>query len=162
MFPGSAFGRHSPLVAQRAIGRAVTVMIEERTYWALVHNRWMEPKHAPIIRDAFFGEIPGFIRNFIFGKIVKGSQKDMIGHGIGKHPSAEIYAFAIDDIKAVEAILGDKPYLLGDRPSEYDASVYGLLANFMAKPFPSLMSGYIAESKPLTSYIVRVEKAAFG
>lgn len=147
---------------QRAIGHAVKTMLEERTYWALVNLRWMEPQNAAVIRDTWFGEIPAFLRGFVFGKIIKDMKKGMQAHGIGRHSDAEIYAFAIDDLKTVEAILGDKPYLLGSAPSEYDASVYGLFANFMAKPFPSKMSAYIQSSKTLSAYIDRMEKEAFG
>ncbi len=147
---------------QRAIGHALKTMLEERTYWVLVNHRWMDETNQLVIRDAWFGAIPKFIRGFIFGKIVKSMKRDMHGHGIGRHTDAEIFAFGLADLKAVEGVLGQKPYLLGDNPSEYDASAYGLLANFMAKPFPSVMSEYIAASKTLSAYIARVENKAFG
>lgn len=147
---------------QHGIGHAVKTMIEERTYWVLVNHRWMDEDNQIVIRDAWFGMIPAFIRGFIFGKIIKGMKRDMHGHGIGRHSVAEINAFGLADVKAVENVLGDKAYLLGDKPSEYDASVYGLLANFMSKPFPFSVSEYIENSKTLTAYIARVEKKAFG
>ena len=147
---------------QHAVGHAVKTMLEERTYWALVDHRWMEEQNAAIIRDAWFGAIPVFMRGFVFGKIVKDMKSGMYAHGVGRHSHAEIYAFALHDLNVVEDILGNKPYLLGDNPSEYDASTYGLLANFMAKPFPSVMSAYIENSKALSAYIARVEKKAFG
>ncbi len=147
---------------QHAIGHAVKTMLEERTYWALVNHRWMEDKNALIIRDIWFGAIPAFMRGFVFGKIVKDMKKGMYAHGIGRHSHAEIYGFALQDLKAVEDILGNTPYLLGKTPSEYDASTYGLLANFIAKPFPSVMSEYIGNSKTLGGYIARVNKKAFG
>ena len=146
---------------QHAIGHAVKTMLEERTYWALVNLRWMEPQNALVIRDTWFGEIPALVRGFVFGKIIKDMKKGMYAHGIGRHSDAEIYAFAVQDLKALAAVLGGKPYLLGDMPSEYDASAYGLLANFMAKPFPSAMSKYIENSNALSAYITRVEAKAF-
>ena len=74
-------------------------------------------------------------------------KKGMFTHGIGRHTDEEIFMLGLADFKAFEDILGDKPYLLGDTPSEYDATGYGFLANFMAKPFPSVMSEYIENSK---------------
>jgi len=147
---------------QRAIGHATSIMLEERTYWTMVHSRWIDEDSNPKIRDAFFGEIPGFIRGFIFGKIVKDMKKAMHGHGIGRHTPEEIMAFGVEDMASFEAVLADKPYLLGARPSEYDATGYGFLANIMAKPFPTPMSEYIEGSKTLTAYIERVGKKAFG
>ncbi len=147
---------------QHAIGHAVKTMLEERTYWVMVNHRWMDADNQIIIRDAWFGMIPAPIRGFIFGKIVKDMKKGMFAHGIGRHTDEEIFALGLSDLKAFEDVLGDKPYLLGDSPSEYDATGYGFLANFMAKPFPSAMSEYIENSKTLSGYIARVEKKAFG
>jgi len=147
---------------QHAIGHSIKTMLEERTYWVIVHSRWMDENKNSIIRDTFFDEIPSFIRGFIFGKIVKDMKKDMHGHGIGRHTPEEIMAFGIKDLAAFEAVLADKPYLLGASPSEYDATGYGFLANIMAKPFPSPLSEYIQGSKTLTAYIDRVGKKAFG
>lgn len=147
---------------QHGIGHAVKTMLEERTYWVLVHTRWIDPEYQHITLDAWFGDIPGIIRGFITKKIIKDMKVAMAGHGIGRHSPEEIFAFGLKDLRAFEAVLGDKPYLLGDAPSEYDATGYGFLANFMAEPFPSPMSEYIANSKPLTAYIERVGQAAFG
>ena len=147
---------------QHGIGHAVKTMLEERTYWVLVHTRWMDPKFQHITLNAWFGDIPGIIRGFITKKIIKDMKAGMYSHGIGRHTPEEIYAFGLKDLKAFESVLGDKPYLLGDTPSEYDATGYGFLANFMAPPFPSVMSEYIAGSKTLSAYIERVERKAFG
>ena len=85
----------------------------------------------------------------------------MHGHGIGRHTDAEIMNFGLADLAAFENILGDKSYLFGDTPSEYDATGYGFLANIMAKPFPTPMSTFIENSKNLSAYIKRVETKAF-
>lgn len=147
---------------QHATGHAIKTMLEERTYWVLVNHRWLDPENQIVIRDAWFGMIPALVRGFIFGKLVKDMKKGMVAHGIGRHTDAEIFSLGLADLKAFEDVLGDKPYLLGSTPSEYDATGYGFLANFMAKPFPSVMSEYIGNSKTLSGYIARVEKKAFG
>ncbi len=147
---------------QHAIGHAVKTMLEERTYWALVNTRWIDEKNHQLMKDTWFGVVPAPLRGFVFNKVIKDMKTGMRGHGIGMHSDAEIMAFGLSDLAAFEAILGDKPYLLGKNPSEYDASGYGLLANMMAKPFPSPLSEYIANSKTLSAYITRVEKKAFG
>jgi len=148
--------------AQHAIGHALKTMLEERTYWVIVNTRWMDEDNQKLIKSTWFGEIPGLFRGFIFGKIIKDMKKTMYGHGIGRHSSAEIMGFGLADIACLESVLGNKPYLLGDSPSEYDASGYGFLANIMAKPFPTAMSDYITNSKTLPAYIERVQAKAFG
>jgi glutathione S-transferase len=51
--------------------------------------------------------------------------------GMGKRPREEMIARAIEEIDAIAALLGDKPYALGDRPCTLDATLYGFLANMM-------------------------------
>ena len=147
---------------QKAIGHAVVTMCEERTYWVLVNDRWMNPKNQETIKQTWFGGIPAPIRGLIFGKIIKDMKVGMRGHGIGRHSNEEIFAFGLKDLQAVQDILGDKPFLLDDKPREYDASIYGLLANLMAEGFPTPMSEFISNSPTLMGYIARVDEAAFG
>ncbi|MCF6219912.1 MAG: glutathione S-transferase family protein [Robiginitomaculum sp.] len=158
---GDKLGKNLSL-KQHAIGHAVKTMLEERTYWVMVNMRWMDEDKHQLMKETWFDAIPALIRGLIFKKIIKDMAKGMYAHGIGRHTDAEIMAFGLDDLAAFEAVLGDKPYLLGDVPSEYDATGYGFLANFMAEQFPSPLSEYIAGSKTLIAYIDRVEKKAFG
>ncbi len=44
--------------AARAIAHGFGVMLEERTYFALVFNRWMEEPNWPVVRDTYFGDLP--------------------------------------------------------------------------------------------------------
>ena len=147
---------------QKAVGHAVKTMLEERTYWVLVHTRWMEPKYQPITLNAWFGNLPFPIRPLIMKKVIRDMRKGMYAHGISRHSPEQIYAFGLRDIQAFEDVLADKPFLLGERVSEYDATGYGFLANFMAEPFPSPISDYIASSKTLLDYIERVAAKAFA
>ncbi len=147
---------------QHAIGHAVKTMLEERTYWAFFNTRWIDEKNHQLLKETWFGVVPALMRGFVFNKVIKDMKAGMRAHGIGRHTNGEIMELALSDFAVLEAVLGDKPYLLGDKPSEYDASCYGLLANMMAKPFPSYLSKYIENSKTLSAYITRVEKKAFG
>ncbi|HHL42663.1 MAG TPA: glutathione S-transferase family protein [Hellea balneolensis] len=148
--------------AQHGIGHGIKTMLEEHTYWALVYSRWIEEDAQKLVRDAWFGTIPAPIRGLIFGKIIRDMKKGMFAHGIGRHTREEIYAFGVADVKAFENVLGDKPFLLGDQPSEYDATGYGFLSNMTAEVFASPMRDYIESSPSLLAYIDRVGQKAFG
>lgn len=148
---------------QLATGHALKVMLEERSYWAgMIYPRWVKTDHHKMIANAFFAEIPGLIRMLIFRTIAKGVEKAAIGHGIGRHADAEIFELGLDDIKAVEAILGDKDYILGGQPAEVDATVYAFLYGMNAEAFPTPMQAYISESRTLGAYLERMEKIVFG
>jgi len=149
--------------ADKAVTHAFNIMFAERYYWAaMVYPRWVRPEHRLLLTETWFGAIPKLLRGFIAGTIFKQVEKNAIGHGIGRHSEEEIYAMGLADLKAVEAQLGDKDYLLGDSPREIDASSYGFLDNTRGDIFPSPLSHYIESSPKLMAYIDRVDKAAFG
>ena len=147
---------------QLAAGHAVKVMLEERTYWAgMIYPRWVKKTHHKMIADAFFAEIPGFIRMPLFGMVAKGVAKSAAGQGITGHSEEEIFELGVDDIKTVEALLGDQDFMLGDKPAEVDATAYAFLHGFSAEVFPTPIEAYIKGSKPLMAYLARMDARVF-
>lgn len=148
---------------QLAAGHALKVMLEERTYWAgMIYPRWIKTDHHKMIADTFFGEIPGFLRMTIFRMVAKGVAKSAAGHGIGAHSDAEIYELGLEDIKAAEALLGQKEFMLGDKPAEVDATAYAFLYGMATDVFPTPIQAYIKNSPRLTAYIDRIDALLFG
>ena len=147
---------------QLAMGHALKVMLEERSYWAgMIYPRWVKTDHHRLIADTFFGEIPGFLRMPIFRSVAKGVAKAAIGHGIGRHTDAEIFELGLDDVKAVENLLGKKKFMLGAKPAEVDATVFAFLHGMQADVFPTPIQAYIKGSKTLMAYHNRMESTVF-
>lgn len=147
---------------QLAIGHAFKVMLEERTYWAgMLYPRWVKTDHHKMLADELFSEIPSFIRMTIFKMIVKGVVKSAQGHGIARHTESEIYELGLDDVKAIEAQLGNQPFMLGAKPAEVDATVFAFLHGMAADVFPTPIQAYIRESKSLMAYHDRMEALVF-
>lgn len=148
---------------QLASGHTLKVMLEERTYWAgMIYPRWVKKDHHKLIANTFFAEIPGFIRMRLFGMVAKGVTKSAYGHGIARHTDAEIYELGLEDIKSVETLLGPKPFMLGDKPAEVDATVFPFLYGMAADVFPTPVQAYIKNSKTLSAYLERMETKVFG
>jgi len=146
-----------------AMSHALKVMLEERTYWAgMIYPRWVKKEHSKLMADTFFGEIPGFIRGVIFGRVAKGVTRNLQGQGIARHTDDEIFELGIADIKSIEALLGNKDFMLGDRPREIDCTVYPMLYGMSADTFPMPIQAYIRNAPLLQAYITRMEKAVFG
>ncbi|KXJ12860.1 Failed axon connections-like [Exaiptasia diaphana] len=115
---------------QKGIARAVLVMLEENTYWTLVHYRWCS-EHANEIRDLAFANLPLPIRIPVFWSYKRTLKSELYGHGIGRHTPEEIYGIAEKDLKAVSSILGEKRFLFGDKPCLADAALFSLVSNFI-------------------------------
>ncbi len=148
---------------QKAIGHALKVMLEERTYWAgMVYPRWVKTDHHRLIANTFFGSIPSLLRMTIFRLVAKGVSKSAYGHGIGRHTDAEVFELGLADVKAVEVILGQKKFVLGAKPTETDATVFAFLHGMSAEVFPTPIQRYIANSQVLSAYLDRMDNAVFG
>jgi len=148
--------------AQKALTHAFNVMFAERFYWAaMIYPRWVRPEHRTLLTEAWFGMIPKIVRGFIVKSIFKEMEKNAEAHGIGKHSAEEIYNMGISDVKAVEAQLGEKDFLLDDKPREIDATAYAFLVNARSDVFPTPIRDYIQKSPRLMAYIDRVDMAAF-
>ena len=127
----------------------------------MIYPRWVKTDHHPFIAKTYFGNIPGFIRMPLFRLIAKSVSKAAMGHGIARHTDDEIYALGLDDVKTVETVLGKKKFILGAQPAEVDATVYAFLHGMSADVFPTPIQSYIVNSKPLSDYIARMDKAVF-
>ena len=91
---------------QHAIGHAVKTMLEERTYWVLVNDRWMNPKNQLLIRDTWFGAIPKFIRGVIFGKIVKDMKRAWRGTASANIATRRFLNLGFKTLKRLKMRLG--------------------------------------------------------
>jgi glutathione S-transferase len=69
-------------------------------------------------------------------------RKQLYERGLGRHDESEIIRQGKADLDALSVLLGDQPYVLGDRPSSSDACVLGFLG----------VSVYVAGDNPLFHY----------
>lgn len=68
----------------------------------------------------------------------------------------------LDDVKAVETLLGSKKFMLGAKPAEVDATVFAFLAGMGTDVFPTPIQEYIAGSKTLSDYVERMDTLVFS
>lgn len=146
----------------RAIGHAVSRMCEERTYWALVYARWVEPSNWPKIRDFWFGGMPPVIRSIVPKLAIKEVKANLKAHGIGRHSRDDIYALGASDIDAIAAVLGDQEYILGSTPTAADASAYPIIENALMADFPSPLLDAAKAHDTLNAYAARCSALWFN
>lgn len=122
--------------AERARGIAITRLVEESLYFALLHERWIPRGNRAIARDAYFGAVPGMLRKTITNQIAKSVEKSCHGQGFGRLSAAEQRRKAIADLDALELLIGDDDHVLGPA-TPVDASVYGAAALWLWSPLDS-------------------------
>ncbi|HIP24387.1 MAG TPA: glutathione S-transferase family protein [Rhodobacteraceae bacterium] len=146
---------------QRAVARAIIRMCDEHLYFALVCDRWLDDANWEIVREEFFGMIPKLVRGFVTKKIRQQVHNSMQAQGMGRHTVEERLTRADIDIRAVMALLGDKPFLFGETPTAADASAAPVLAAMAGSPTKTLLSKRVKNDAPLTAYLERVQSALY-
>jgi len=140
---------------EKAQAHAFGKMIDERTYWALVYDRWVNEKNWPVTRDFWFGDVPFPLKQFVTGMVRKSVVKASKGHGIGNHSPDEIYALAKSDFEAISNQLGDNEFLFGDKPSSADAIAFGFLVNMVRGQLTNQVHELLDDYPNLTLYVDR-------
>lgn len=142
---------------QRAVGRAVQRMLEEGTYFGMVRARWLTDHGFAFVRSHILDRfVPRLVRPLAYPKIKRDLRRTLHGQGVLRYPLEEVYQAVIDDIDAVVAIMGDRPFLLGDEPSSYDATVYGFLGCLAISGYTDPAVEHARASAPLTAYRERM------
>ncbi|MBJ6763926.1 glutathione S-transferase family protein [Myxococcaceae bacterium JPH2] len=150
--------------AERALGHAVRRMLEEGTYFHSLHERWLDDEGWRVFSPVFRGLFPPFLRPFGFaiaGSVRRQMRRTLHGQGTGRHSREEIQAMARDDLSAVATLLGNKPFLLGDAPTSFDATVYAFVASVAAFPVDSSARRYVLAQDNLVKYQERFQQRFF-
>ena len=148
--------------AERGAALALRRLIEENLYWVMVHDRWMVDSNWAMFRDIVLGGVPAAIRPIIAVIARRGVRRQLRGHGIGIHTADEIHAIGRRDIAALSAVLGAKPFFMGDTPTEIDATAYGLLANIIAAPTVSPVKQDALARLNLVAFVDRFNMRYYG
>lgn len=146
---------------QQAQALAFKRLIEEHLYWATAYSRWLDPAGWAVVREAYFGRMPGLLKKFVPELIQKKMKKAMELHGIGRHTPEEIYQMGKDDISAISHFLAEKPYFLGDKPSSLDATAYAFIANLLEPPVESPLKKHAGTLPNLKAYCERMKETYY-
>lgn len=139
-----------------ALGWALEKMAEEHLYWALVYTRWMKDENFERGPRHFFDMLPDDAREAVIAEVRTKVKNNLFGQGFGRHTESEITELAAKDLKAFEALLGQKDFIGGDKPCGFDASVHAQIWGLASPLFASELGDYIRSTPALMDYIERM------
>lgn len=142
---------------ERAQGWAVERMLEDHLYFALVHARWLLDVNFERGPRRFFARM-GWAGPMVAAMVRRKVRGMLHAQGMGRHSEAEIVEFAKRDIDALSALLGDKPYLLGNEPSGADATMYAFVASVLCREFESPIHSHADRHANLRDYNERMRQ----
>jgi glutathione S-transferase len=150
-------------IEQKAVAWAVERMCEDHLYFAMLDMRWIDTANFNKgLGQHMFGSIPAPARPIVKSMLRRMNAKRLHGHGIGRHPRSAITELAIHDVEALAAILGDKPFLMGDRPCAADAFVFGIVTSILTPPLESPLRASMQQHPNLIAYRDRITKQFFS
>ena len=150
---------------ERAIGVAIKTMLQESTYWSIINVRWLTnaqfkqttgPKYM-----AKLVPLPSFLKTMMINSIRGKITKDARSQGIGLLNESERTIKYQTELKALSDFLGDKTYIMGDKVSSFDATVYAWV-ECMTKGWEHDMFDSAREYKNLMGYASRMKGEFFG
>ena len=146
---------------QKGIAWSVEKMLEDHVYWILLNDRWCHDANFNKGPRKFFDSAPAPIRGFIANMVRKKLIKATKAHGMGRHTNAEIHKFGKKAVASVAAILGDKPYFMGETVCGVDATVYAFMETLGREGFDTPMIAEVASHKNLRAYLDRMQAEWF-
>jgi glutathione S-transferase len=144
-----------------ARGHAVRRMLEESTYWHIAYVRYSDDGWK-VYRPIFEALFPPVVGKVVPALIRRGIHKSLRAHGLGRHRPEEILELGKTDISAVAALLGDKPFLLGEHPTSFDATLYAFIVSITAFPVDSAFKRHTLEQQNLVRYVERFQQRYFA
>lgn len=146
----------------KAQGHLVRRMLEESTYWHIVRERWDTDEGWQVWRPIFETLFPPVVGKVVPSFLRRKVRQSLHAQGLGRHQPEEILEMGKADVSTVAALLGDKPFLLGDNPSSFDAALYAFIVSITAFPVDSPLRRFTLEQKNLVRYVERFQQRFFA
>ncbi len=142
--------------AERAQAWAVERMLENHFNWASGYARWIIPANFEIGPAHFFDDAPEPIRAKLREDVRGRVANRLFEVGMARHSADEIVDLGDRSLLALSALLDDKPYLMGARPSGVDATTFAMLAGILTTFFDSPLRRRAESYANLVSYTARL------
>lgn len=142
--------------ATRALGLLAERTLEESSYFVALQRRWLRPDGWAVTEKTAFGGLPSPLRAVVGPLVRRKVARSVTGQGTGLLSDDENDAIANENTRALAVLLGDKPYLLGDRASGSDAAMLGFTIAATCPAFPGPMRDAILAEPNLAAYRKRL------
>ena len=141
---------------ERAQAWAFERMIDHHVYWALVGARWVDPVNFAKGPAHFFDGAPEHRREKLREDAQFRVAENYLLSGLGRHAPDDDVELALRSIFALSVQLGDKPFLMGDKPCGMDATAFGALSGILTPFFESKLRAKAEQYDNLAAYVDRM------
>jgi glutathione S-transferase len=147
---------------QKAAGHAWRRAFEEHFHQVLEWELFVHPAGQAYMRQFMTSKMPPVLGPAIFAMFSLHLRKQLHARGIARHSPDIVAAKGRADVDALAAFIGDRPFLLRDRPSSADAAVFGQLAPMVSWPMATPVAAHARSLAPIAAYCERMRKLCFA
>lgn len=147
---------------QLAQSHAFNRMISEHLILTLVYCRWIDDDNWPLSYALFFRGLPPVIKQVAARYFRAKVKRDLYGQGLSRHTKQHIYQIAEKDIHALSVQLADNAFLMGDKISSVDASLFAFLDNAVHAKVNSQLGEIVSRYPNLIAYGQRIGQQYFA
>jgi len=142
--------------SERAQAWAIERMLENHFLYALAYERWLIPVNFERGPAHFFDDAPEATRDQLREDVKGRVTRRLFEVEMTRHSEAEIIELGERSLLALSALLGDRPYLMGERPTGIDAAAFGMLAAVLTPFFESPLRRKAETFPNLAAYTSRL------
>ncbi|MDP2331258.1 MAG: glutathione S-transferase family protein [Reyranella sp.] len=143
-------------VRQRAEAWAIERLIENHLTGSMAYARWLLPENFAKGPAHFFDGAPENMREALRQEVLGAVTAGLKAQGVARHAPDEVVELGDRSLGALSTLLGDKPYLMGDRPVGVDATAFGALAGTLTPFFESELRRRAEGHANLVAYTARM------
>ncbi|MFJ4289877.1 glutathione S-transferase C-terminal domain-containing protein [Cupriavidus sp. NPDC089707] len=142
--------------AERGVAWAAEKLMEDHLYWAVARVRWLDQANFDRGPAQFFRGVPAPVRGLAERLVRYKVKKTLWGQGLGRHSDEELVALASKGITSIADILGDKRYLMGDKPCGADATLFAFAGSLLCPVFDTPIRTAAEGHVNLVAYMERM------
>lgn len=140
----------------RAQAWAIERMCENHLAWTSGYFRFLLPENFEKGPAHWFDNAPETARPVLRAQLLEAVAANIRAVGVGRHSEHEILALAARSLMALDTLLGDKAFMMGDEPTSLDAFVFAVLAGMLTPFFDSPLRRRAERFPRLVGYTARM------
>lgn len=147
---------------QIALGHAWRRTFEEHFHQVLEWELFFQPAAAAWIQSSLRSQMPAALAWPVFFLMQRQFGRQLYARGIARHPPEVIAQKGRSDLDALSAFLGERQFLLTDRPTSADTAVFGLVAPMVYWPMQTPVAAHARALPNVKAYCDRMRERCFS
>jgi glutathione S-transferase len=143
---------------ERGIAWAAEKLMEDNLYWAVARVRWLDEANFERGPAQFFRGVPAPMRGLAERLVRHKVRRTLWNQGLGRHSEEELVALANKGVTSIADILGDRQYLMGDKPCGADATLFAFAGSLLCPVFDTPIRTAAEGHANLVAYVERMRQ----